>query len=438
MSFRNSGLQYEEYESYKRYSAEMRRYPLLTPQEEQDLARRSRQGDAKARDRLISCNLRFVASVARKYQNQGLSLLELICEGNKGLITAAEKFDETKGFKFISYAVWWIKRAIVQAFADNSRTVRIPVNVSNEIRKISSFIYQSISERACVPEPDEVINALQLTTSQLRNVLLAIKARFAASFDKQFGEGDDGSDNRNLYDLIADETEDAPDNSIDIESLKQLVARSTGRLSPREAEILNLYFGLDGQDPITLEEIGVIFGLTRERIRQIKVKALAKLRAGKHKRELFQYHGGVDALNHDETEGRAETIISPVDLMRQIIKILYPSDQIDLEELAELSEDEYGPEAELDELTQARIAVFEQSQAEIKVSGLLDPAVYDYSETLMAWTRLVSSLACFPRLGIQAQASLFIALFDEGGGNIGQILRTQGIAGAFVGRTRKL
>ena len=268
------------------YLQEIGTIPLLVPEQEVDLARRIKQGDQTALHHLVRANLRFVVSVAKKYQGQGLSLADLINEGNYGLIKAAQRFDETRGFKFISYAVWWIRQAILQALAEQSRVVRLPLNrigTLSKIRRVSAELAQSL-ERP--PTPDEIAEQLGMTADKVRESLQHTGR--ALSVDAPFNEDDDNS----LLDVLPSDEEQSPDEGLLGESLKIDIERALSTLHPREAEITRLYFGIGREHPLTLEEIGQRFNLTRERVRQIKEKALRKLRQ-KHRREELSLHVGL-------------------------------------------------------------------------------------------------------------------------------------------------
>lgn len=267
------------------YLQEIGQIDLLTPQEEVDLARRIKQGDQEALHKLTRANLRFVVSVAKKYQGQGLTLADLINEGNYGLIKAAQRFDETRGFKFISYAVWWIRQAILQALAEQSRVVRLPLNrigTISKIRKTSARLQQA-NERQ--PNIEELAEELEIDVQKVREAMMHTGRHL--SMDAPFNEDDDNS----LLDVLPDEEDVKPDETLLDESLKIDIERALSLLHPREAEITRLYFGIGREHPLTLEEIGQRFGLTRERVRQIKEKALRKLRQ-KHRREELQMHIG--------------------------------------------------------------------------------------------------------------------------------------------------
>ncbi len=267
------------------YLQEIGQIPLLTPAEEVELARRIKQNDQDALHRLTRANLRFVVSVAKKYQGQGLTLADLINEGNYGLIKAAQRFDETRGFKFISYAVWWIRQAILQALAEQSRVVRLPLNrigTISKIRKTSAKLSQ-VHERQ--PNIEELAKELEVDVGKVREAMQHTGRHL--SMDAPFNEDDDNS----LLDVLPNDEDLSPDETLMDESLKIDIERALSLLHPREAEITRLYFGIGREHPLTLEEIGQRFGLTRERVRQIKEKALRKLRQ-KHRREELQMHIG--------------------------------------------------------------------------------------------------------------------------------------------------
>ncbi len=267
------------------YLQEIGQIALLTPQEEVDLARQIKKGEQEALHRLTRANLRFVVSVAKKYQGQGLTLADLINEGNYGLIKAAQRFDETRGFKFISYAVWWIRQAILQALAEQSRVVRLPLNrigTISKIRKTSARLAQTHERQ---PNIEELAKELEVDVEKVREALQHTGRHL--SMDAPFNEDDDNS----LLDVLPDDEDRSPDDTLMDESLKIDIERALSLLHPREAEITRLYFGIGREHPLTLEEIGQRFGLTRERVRQIKEKALRKLRQ-KHRREELQMHIG--------------------------------------------------------------------------------------------------------------------------------------------------
>ncbi len=267
------------------YLKEIGQISLVTPQEEADLARQIKKGDEEALLKLTRANLRFVVSVAKKYQGQGLHLTDLINEGNYGLIKAAKRFDETRGFKFISYAVWWIRQSILQALAEQGRVVRLPLNrigTISKIRKTSARLAQ-LHERT--PNLEELAIELDIDVEKVREAMQ--HAGRHLSMDAPFNEEDDNS----LLDVLPSEDGLSPDESLLDESVKIDIEVALGLLHAREAEITRLYFGIGREHPLTLEEIGHRFGLTRERVRQIKEKALRKLRQ-KHRREDLKAHIG--------------------------------------------------------------------------------------------------------------------------------------------------
>ena len=257
--------------SLDKYLQEIARYDLITIDEEVELAQRIRQGDRIALEKLTRANLRFVVSVAKQYQNQGLSLPDLINEGNLGLIKAAEKFDETRGFKFISYAVWWIRQSIMQAVNEQSRIVRLPLNQVTTLSKYKKAIQQFEQEHQRKPSPEELSEIMEIPVEKIKDTINVSGKN--VSVDAPFGEAEDGT----LLDVL--QNSDAPkvDNALMNESLSTEIERIFATLSDREAEILKDSFGI-GRQELTLEEIGIKFGLTRERVRQIREKAIRKLR----------------------------------------------------------------------------------------------------------------------------------------------------------------
>jgi len=272
-------------QSLDQYLQEISEVPLLSPEEEIKLAKRIKQGDQEALEKLTKANLRFVVSVAKQYQNQGLSLEDLINEGNLGLIKAAKRFDETRGFKFISYAVWWIRQSILQALAEQSRVVRLPLNRVGIINKIGKVLNSLEQEFEREPSTAEIAEQLKMSPSEVSDTL-RISARHL-SLDAPFNDREDS----HLLDVIQDEEEPSPDTALMKESLKIEVERVLATLTKREAEIVRLYFGLGIDRPLTLEEIGEKFNLTRERVRQIKEKAIRKLRHVSRSRALKGYLG---------------------------------------------------------------------------------------------------------------------------------------------------
>jgi len=272
-----------EDQSLDKYLQEIGEVSLIDAKEEVRLAKLVKQGDQDALNKLVQANLRFVVSVAKQYQNQGLSLGDLINEGNLGLIKAAKRFDETKGFKFISYAVWWIRQAILQALAEQSRIVRLPLNrvgALHKIGKVSSDLEQSYGRE---PSAEEIAEELDMSPSEVTDTL-KISSRHL-SLDAPFQEGED---NR-LLDVLEDEVQAPPDEELFDEALQREVEKALSTLTDREAEVIRLYFGIGREKPMTLEQIGHKFGLTRERVRQIKEKAIRRLRHSSRSRALSPY-----------------------------------------------------------------------------------------------------------------------------------------------------
>ncbi|PRY15537.1 MULTISPECIES: sigma-70 family RNA polymerase sigma factor [Pontibacter] len=274
-----------ESQSLDKYLQEIGKVDLLTPDEEVSLAQRIREGDQFALEKLTKANLRFVVSVAKQYQNQGLSLGDLINEGNLGLIKAAKRFDETRGFKFISYAVWWIRQSILQALAEQSRIVRLPLNRVGSLNKISKSFSELEQKFEREPSPEEIAEVLELTTAEVVDTL-KISGRHV-SVDAPFVQGEE---NR-LLDVLENEDEESPDMGLMNDSLRKEVQRALSTLTKREADVITLYFGLNGEHSLTLEEIGEKFNLTRERVRQIKEKAIRRLRHTSRSKALKPYLG---------------------------------------------------------------------------------------------------------------------------------------------------
>ena len=268
-----------------KYFHDIGKVTLLTPEQEIELARKIREGDAQALEKLTKANLRFVVSVAKQYQNQGLSLGDLINEGNLGLIKAARRFDETRGFKFISYAVWWIRQSIMQALAEQSRIVRLPLNRVGALNKIGKAYSSLEQEFEREPSPEELAEELQMNVDDVSEAM-TLSAKHL-SMDAPFISNEE---NR-LLDVLENAEEPSPDTILMSESLKEEVERALAKLSAREAEVIKLYFGLDVDEPLTLEEIGEKFNLTRERVRQIKEKAIRRLRNTTRSKELKKYLG---------------------------------------------------------------------------------------------------------------------------------------------------
>ena len=254
------------------YLAEIAHSKPLSSADEVDLARKIKQGDERARNRLVEANLRFVVSVAKEYQNRGVPLADLISAGNVGLITAAERFDEKKGFKFISYAVWWIRQAILQTLAEQSRTVRLPLNKIGLLYKISKASRLLQQERADDPHPEAIAEQLDVPVDEVKETLMC--GRSVRSLDATFREEEDQS----LLDVLPDDRQESPENQVMRGCLRGQIDSALRGLVGRESAILRLYYGLDGEEPMTLDQIGARFGLTRERVRQIKEKALHRLR----------------------------------------------------------------------------------------------------------------------------------------------------------------
>lgn len=274
-----------ESQSLDKYLQEIGKVDLLTPDEEVDLAKRIREGDQLALEKLTKANLRFVVSVAKQYQNQGLSLGDLINEGNLGLIKAAQRFDETRGFKFISYAVWWIRQSILQALAEQSRIVRLPLNRVGSLNKISKTFSELEQKFEREPSPDELAEVLEVTTSEVVDTM-KISGRHV-SMDAPFVQGEENS----LLDVLENDSEEKPDTGLMNDSLRREVQRALSTLTQREADVITLYFGLNGEHSMTLEEIGEKFNLTRERVRQIKEKAIRRLRHTSRSKALKPYLG---------------------------------------------------------------------------------------------------------------------------------------------------
>ena len=268
-------------QSLERYLQEIGKEDLVSTDEEVELAQRIRQGDQKALDKLTRANLRFVVSVAKQYQNQGLSLPDLIDEGNLGLIKAAKKFDETRGFKFISYAVWWIRQSILQALAEQSRIVRLPLNQVGSLNKISKELSKFEQENQRRPSAEELANRLDIPVEKISSTI-SVSGR-SISVDAPFAEGEDNC----MLDVLTNDDSPMADSSLNQESLSKEVDRALNQLHDREREILKMFFGIGCQE-MTLEEIGDKFDLTRERVRQIKEKAIRKLK-GQKSRLLKSY-----------------------------------------------------------------------------------------------------------------------------------------------------
>lgn len=271
--------------SLDKYLQEIGKVELITAEEEVTLAQRIKQGDHLALEKLTKANLRFVVSVSKQYQNQGLSLPDLINEGNLGLIKAAQRFDETRGFKFISYAVWWIRQSILSALAEQSRIVRLPLNKIGSINKINKTfaLLEQANERP--PSAEEIAKELDMTVNDVKESMKNSGRHL--SMDAPLVEGEDS----NLYDVLRSGESPNPDKELIHESLSTEIERALETLTPREADVVRLYFGLGNQHPMTLEEIGETFDLTRERVRQIKEKAIRRLKHTSRSKILKTYLG---------------------------------------------------------------------------------------------------------------------------------------------------
>lgn len=270
--------------SLDKYLQEIGHEELLTTDEEVELAQRIRKGDKRALERLTKANLRFVVSVAKQYQNQGLSLPDLINEGNVGLIKAAEKFDETRGFKFISYAVWWIRQSILQAIAEQSRLVRLPLNQVGSVNKIARELSRFEQEHERKPSVDEIAERVDLPEDKIADAMKANSRH--VSMDAPIADGEDSS----MIDFLAGDSSNT-DRKLAIESLKAEVSRILKLLTDKEQKVLRAFFGIDGSPEMTLDEIGEKYNLTRERVRQIKEKALRRLRRNTKNKLLKSYLG---------------------------------------------------------------------------------------------------------------------------------------------------
>lgn len=273
--------------SLDKYLQEIGRVDLITAEEEVELAQRIKAGDKEALEILTKANLRFVVSVSKQYQNQGLSLPDLINEGNLGLIKAAQRFDETRGFKFISYAVWWIRQSILQALAEQSRIVRLPLNKIGSINKINKA-YSALEQRyERPPSAQELADLLEITIEEVKQSLENSGRHL--SMDAPLKDGDTSSSN--MYDVLKSSESPSPEKELMQESLQKEIERSLQTLTPREADVIRLYFGLNKKNALTLEEIGERFDLTRERVRQIKEKAIRRLKHTSRSKILKSYLG---------------------------------------------------------------------------------------------------------------------------------------------------
>jgi RNA polymerase primary sigma factor len=271
--------------SLDKYLHEIGKVDLLSPEEEVTLARKLKDGDEEALNRLVKANLRFVVSVAKQYQNQGLSLPDLINEGNLGLIKAAQRFDETRGFKFISYAVWWIRQSILQALAEQARIVKLPLNKIGSINKVNKAFTDLEQRYEREPSVEEIAEVLELASDDIKEALRSSNRH--VSMDAPLTQDEDS----NMYDVILSPDSPAPDRGLLNDSLRKEIERALATLTPREANIIRLYFGLNGKHPHTLEEIGEEFDLTRERVRQIKEKAIKRLKQTTRSKILKSYLG---------------------------------------------------------------------------------------------------------------------------------------------------
>jgi RNA polymerase primary sigma factor len=273
--------------SLDKYLSEIGRLELISADEEVELAKRIKQGDQAALEKLTKANLRFVVSVSKQYQNQGLTLPDLINEGNLGLIKAAQRFDETRGFKFISYAVWWIRQSILQALAEQSRIVRLPLNKIGTINKINKTFSKLEQEFEREPTAGEISDLLEITEQDVKDSMRTTGRHL--SMDAPLSNSDDGSGN--LYDLMISDDSPSPEHELINDSLRREIERALTTLTMREAEVLRCFFGLDGKAAMTLEEIGEKFDLTRERVRQIKEKGIRRLKHTSRSKILKTYLG---------------------------------------------------------------------------------------------------------------------------------------------------
>jgi RNA polymerase primary sigma factor len=271
--------------SLDKYLQEIGKVELISAEEEVELAQRIKQGDKIALEKLTKANLRFVVSVAKQYQNQGLSLPDLINEGNLGLIKAAQRFDETRGFKFISYAVWWIRQSILQALAEQSRIVRLPLNKIGSINKINKTYAKLEQEFEREPNAEEIAEVLEITEQEVKESMK--NAGRHISMDAPLVQDEDNT----MYDVLKSEEAPTPETELLYESLRKEIDRAISTLTQREQDVVRLYFGLNGSHPMTLEEIGEKFDLTRERVRQIKEKAIRRLKHTSRSKILKSYLG---------------------------------------------------------------------------------------------------------------------------------------------------
>lgn len=273
--------------SLDKYLQEIGRVDLITAEEEVELARKIKNGDQAALERLTKANLRFVVSVSKQYQNQGLSLPDLINEGNVGLIKAAQRFDETRGFKFISYAVWWIRQSILQALAEQARIVRLPLNKIGSLNRINKMFAKLEQEYEREPSTLELAMELDMPEADIKDTIRNQGRHL--SMDAPLSSTDENASN--MYDVLTADDSPSPENELLNESLRKEIVRALGTLTTREADVVSLYFGLNGDHPLSLEEIGEKFDLTRERVRQIKEKALRRLKHASRCKHLKAYLG---------------------------------------------------------------------------------------------------------------------------------------------------
>ena len=276
-----------ESQSLDKYLQDIGKEELITAEEEVELARKIKQGDQRALEKLTRANLRFVVSVAKQYQNQGLTLPDLINEGNLGLIKAAQRFDETRGFKFISYAVWWIRQSILQALAEQSRIVRLPLNKIGNINKINKAFSKLEQEFERPPSPEELADLLEMTVTEVKQSLR--NSGRHVSMDAPLKDSDESSSS--MYEVMTSDDSPSPEKGLMTDSLRREIERSLSTLTTREADVVRLYFGLNGKHAMTLEEIGEKFDLTRERVRQIKEKAIRRLKHTSRSKILKTYLG---------------------------------------------------------------------------------------------------------------------------------------------------
>lgn len=271
--------------SLDKYLTEIGKVELINAEQEVELARKIKEGSQLAMEKLVKANLRFVVSVSKQYQNQGLTLPDLINEGNLGLIKAAMRFDETRGFKFISYAVWWIRQSILQALAEQARIVRLPLNKIGSINKINRAFSDLEQKYEREPSSEEIALALEISENEVKEGMQ--NSGRHVSMDAPLQDGEEGD----MYDVVRSSESPSPDNQLLIESLRKEIERSLSTLTPREADVVRLFFGLAGTTAMTLEEIGERFDLTRERVRQIKEKAIRRLKNGTRNKLLKTYLG---------------------------------------------------------------------------------------------------------------------------------------------------